>query len=134
IKARKILKSILHNYASFDISTIDRFTHKVIRTFAKDLGIPLNFEVELNTLQVLQEAVDKLINRAGEDKDLTRVLVNFTLSKTDDDKSWDISRDLFAFSKILLFENHQSYVSALKGKTLKDFNNFGEKIKKEITK
>ncbi len=132
LKARKILKSILHNYASFDISTIDRFTHKVIRTFAKDLGIPLNFEVELNTLHILQEAVDKLINRAGENKALTRVLVNFTLSKTDEDKSWDIARDLFTFSKILLFENHQPYVSALNGKTLKDFNDFGEKLKREI--
>ncbi|MEP6261195.1 MAG: UvrD-helicase domain-containing protein [Gillisia sp.] len=127
-KSRVILKSILHNYASFDISTIDRFTHKVIRTFAKDLGIPVNFEVELNTLQVLQEAVDRLINRAGEDTELTRVLVDFTLSKTDDDKSWDISRDIFAFSRILLQENHQKYANSLKGKTLKDFRNFSEKI------
>ena len=131
-KSRVILKSILHNYASFDISTIDRFTHKVIRTFAKDLGIPVNFEVELNTLQVLQEAVDKLINRAGEDKELTRVLVDFTLSKTDDDKSWDIARDIFAFSKILLQENHQKYANSLKGKTLKDFREFSEKIDRHI--
>ena len=131
-KARVILKSILHNYASFDISTIDRFTHKVIRTFAKDLGIPVNFEVELNTLQVLQEAVDKLINRAGEDKDLTKVLVDFTLSKTDDDKSWDIARDIFAFSRILLQENHQKYANSLKGKTLQDFKDFSEKIDRHI--
>ncbi len=131
-RSRAILKSILHNYASFDISTIDRFTHKVIRTFARDLGIPVNFEVELNTLQVLQEAVDKLINRAGEDKELTRVLVEFTLAKADDDKSWDIARDIFSFSRILLQENHQKYANSLKGKTLNDFRDFSEKIKKEI--
>ncbi len=130
-KSKKILKSILHNYASFDISTIDRFTHKIIRTFAKDLGIPLNFEVELNTQQVLQEAVDRLINRAGDDPVLTKVLVSYTLSKTDDDKSWDIARDLFSFSKILLHENQQKYVAALRGKTLEDFSVFSEKIKKE---
>ncbi len=131
-KSQKILKSILHNYASFDISTIDRFTHKIIRTFAKDLGIPLNFEVELNTQLILQEAVDRLINRAGEDKMLTRVLVSFTLSKTDDDKSWDIARDLFSFSKILLHENQQKYIATLKGKTLEDFSAFSAKIKTEI--
>lgn len=133
-KSGKILKSILHNYASFDISTIDRFTHKIIRTFARDLGIPLNFEVELNTLQVLQEAVDRLINRAGEDKALTRVLVSYTLSKADDDKSWDIARDIFSFSKILLHENQQKYVASLKGKTLVDFKNFSDKLKSETTK
>lgn len=131
-KSRNILKSILHNYASFDISTIDRFTQKVIRTFAKDLGIPVNFEVELNTLQVLQEAVDKLINRAGEDKELTKMLVDFTLTKADDDKSWDIARDIFSFSQILLQENHRKYVNSLNGKTLKDFRDFSEKIKNEI--
>ncbi|HSP41134.1 MAG TPA: UvrD-helicase domain-containing protein, partial [Gillisia sp.] len=131
-KSREVLKSILHNYASFDISTIDRFTHKVIRTFARDLGLPTNFEVELNNLQILQEAIDKLINRAGEDKELTKVLINFTLSKTDEDKSWDIARDIFTFSKILLYENHQQYVAALKGKTLNDFNQFSARIRNEL--
>ena len=38
----------MHNYAAFDISTIDGFTHKLIRTFAHDLKLPLNFEVELD--------------------------------------------------------------------------------------
>jgi ATP-dependent exoDNAse (exonuclease V) beta subunit len=129
IKAGKILKSILHNYASFDISTIDRFTHKVIRTFAKDLGIPVNFEVEMNTLQVLQEAVDRVINRTGEDKELTRVLVNFTLTKTDEDKSWDITRDLYKFARILLNENHQKYIKQLSEKNIEDYRAFSEKIK-----
>ncbi len=131
-KSREVLKSILHNYASFDISTIDRFTHKVLRSFAKDLGLPTNFEVELDNLQILQEAIDKLINRAGEDKELTRVLINFTLSKTDEDKSWDISKDIFLFSKILLYENHQPYVDSLKRKTLKDFTQYSARIRREI--
>ncbi len=29
-KSRQIIKHIIHNYAAFDISTIDKFTHKVI--------------------------------------------------------------------------------------------------------
>jgi len=38
-KSKIILKKILHNYAFFDVSTIDKFTHRLIRTFAKDLKI-----------------------------------------------------------------------------------------------
>ncbi len=132
LKAEEILWHILHNYASFDISTIDRFTHKILRTFAKDLGIPLNFEVELDTLRILQEAVDRLIGRAGDDNLLTKVMINYTLTKADDDKSWDISRDLYEYSKILISENHQKYVNTLKGKTLDDFKHFGKKIRKAI--
>ena len=33
VKARKILISILHDYSSFSISTIDRFFQQVIRSF-----------------------------------------------------------------------------------------------------
>ncbi len=132
-RSEVILKNILHNYAAFDISTIDRFTHKIIRTFAKDLGIPVNFEVEMNLDLILQEAVDKVMTRAGEEKELTKVLLKYTLDKTDDDRSWDISRDLFSFSRLLISENQQPYVQQLKGLSLKDFADFSEKLKLAIT-
>ena len=35
-KSKILLNSIVHNYASFDVSTIDKFTQKLIRTFAYD--------------------------------------------------------------------------------------------------
>ncbi|QYA24802.1 UvrD-helicase domain-containing protein [Gramella sp. MT6] len=132
IKSAEILKSIIHNYAAFEISTIDGFTHRVLRTFARDLGIPMNFEVELSADEVLLEAVESLINRAGSDKKLTKVLIDYTLSKTDDDKSWDISRDLFQISKLLINENHQKSIQTLKGKTLEDFEKFGRKLHSDI--
>ena len=37
-KSKKILQSIIHNYAAFEVSTIDKFTQKLIRTFAFDLN------------------------------------------------------------------------------------------------
>src|SRR5690606_10065824 len=55
LKSKTVLDAILHNYGAFDISTIDRFTHKIIRTFAKDLKLSLNFEVEPD--------VDNLLNQ-----------------------------------------------------------------------
>ncbi|MFN7100979.1 MAG: UvrD-helicase domain-containing protein, partial [Flavobacterium sp.] len=41
VKSQQIIKHIIHNYAAFDISTIDKFTHKVIRAFAHDLNLPM---------------------------------------------------------------------------------------------
>jgi ATP-dependent exoDNAse (exonuclease V) beta subunit len=98
--ALSIIKSKLnHNKSSsilfitaFDISTIDKFTHKVIRAFAHDLKLPMTFEVTLDTENLLIEAVDAIIAQAGEDETLTKLLIDFTMEKTDDDKSWDISR------------------------------------------
>ena len=132
-KSTEILKSIIHNYAAFEISTIDGFTHRVLRTFARDLGIPMNFEVELGAEEILLEAVDSLISRAGTDEKLTKVLVDYTLSKTDDDRSWDISRDLYDISKLLINENHQAQIAVLRSKTLEDFEKFSKKLKLDIS-
>src|SRR5699024_2611746 len=100
-KSKELLIRILHNYAAFDVSTIDGFTHRILRIFAKDLNIPQNFEVQMETKEVLQEAVDRVISRAGTDKKLTQALVSFALYKTDDDKSWDITRDLNEIAQLI---------------------------------
>ena len=131
-KSSQVLDAIIHNYAAFDISTIDGFTHKLIRTFAYDLKLPLNFEVELDTDSLLVEAVDRLISKAGTDKDLTKVLVEYAIEKADDDKSWDISRDLYAISKLLVNENDIPYLQTLKDKTLQDFEVLKQSIKKDL--
>ena len=127
-KSKHILQHIIHNYGAFDISTIDGFTHRIIRTFAHDLKLPINFEVELDQERILNEAVDSLISKAGSDKTLTKVLIDFAIEKADDDKSWDISFDFNKISKLLVNENDFSAILRLKGKSLDDFN----KLKKNL--
>ncbi len=131
-KAKEVLKSILHNYAFFEVATIDKFTHSVIRTFAYDLKLPLNFEVELDTDALLNEAVDQLISKAGEDKLISEVLIEYALEKADDDKSWDIAFDLNKIAKLLLNENEKPHLRKLKNKTLEDFSELKEVLKKKI--
>ena len=118
IKSQKIIKHIIHNYAAFDIATIDKFTYKVIRTFAHDLGLPMTFEVSLDTENLLTEAVDSLIAEAGNDAVLTNLLVDFTLEKTDDDKSWDISREIFETGKLILNENNRTEIAHFENKKI----------------
>ncbi|PNQ74874.1 DNA helicase UvrD [Hanstruepera neustonica] len=131
-KSALILDAIIHNYAAFDISTIDGFVHKLIKTFAYDLKLPLNFEVELDTNSLLLEAVDRLISKAGSNDKLTKVLVDYALEKADDDKSWDISKDLYAISKLLLNENDIYYLKTLKDKTLDDFKTLKSNTKRDL--
>ena len=131
-KSKEVLKSILHNYAFFEVATIDKFTHSVIRTFAYDLKLPLNFEVELDTDALLNEAVDQLISKAGEDKLISDVLITYALEKADDDKSWDIAFDLNKIAKLLLNENEKPHLRKIKDKTLEDFSELKEVLKKKI--
>jgi ATP-dependent exoDNAse (exonuclease V) beta subunit len=131
-KAITILNSIVHNYASFDISTIDKFNHKLIRTFAYDLNLPVNFEVELDTNEVLNKAVDKLIDKAGTNQELTKVLVDFAIEKADDDRSWDIAYDFNAIAKLWIDENQIPFLETIKDKSLDDFKSLKTQVVKRI--
>ena len=120
-RSEKILNAILQNYSAFSITTIDAFTHKIIKSFAFDLGLSLNFEVEMDAVSLLNEAVDVLISKIGSDKKLTKLLINFSLDKADDDKSWDISKELNDFAKILLSESDAPHFKKLSDKNIDDF-------------
>ncbi len=132
LKSKTLLNTIIHNYAAFDISTIDGFTHKLIRTFAYDLKLPLNFEVELDQELLLHQAVDNLITKAGTDELLTEVLVDFALEKADDDKSWDISFDFNKIAKLLVNENDLVFIETLADKSPQDFKELKTQAKNEI--
>ena len=127
-KSQQIIKHIIHNYAAFDISTIDKFTHKVIRAFAHDLGLPMTFEVTLDTENLLIEAVDAIIAQAGEDDTLTKLLIDFTMEKTDDDKSWDISREILETGRLVLNENNRNEITHFQDKTIAEFLEIKNKL------
>ena len=129
-RSRKILDAILQNYSAFSITTIDSFTHKIIKNFAYDLGLSLNFEVEMDAVSLLNEAVDVLISKIGTDKKLTTLLIDYSLDKTDDDKSWDIAKDLNEFARILLNEDDVQHFRNLADKELEEFFSLKNKLQK----
>ena len=133
-RSAKILDAILQNYSAFYITTIDSFTYKIIKSFAFDLDLSQNFEVEMDAQELLNQAVDVLISRIGNNKELTNVLIDYSLQKADDDKSWDISRDLSNFSKVLLNEEDNLHFRKLSQKTLEDFKVLAKKLKKHQKK
>lgn len=133
-KSRRILVNVLQNYSAFNITTIDSFTHKLIRTFAYDLGIPLNFEVEMDGTKLISEAVDILISKIGLNKELTDILVAFSLQKVEDDKAWDVSKELNTIASILINETDAGYVQSLQMKTIADFQKIEKRLKSDTLK
>lgn len=129
-RSNQVLSAILQNYSAFGITTIDSFTHKIIKSFAFDLGLNINFEVELDSTTLLNQAVDVLISKIGIENDITNTLIEFSLEKANNDKSWDISRDLNEFAKILLNEEDAKHFKNLSSKTISDFT----ELKKSLVK
>ena len=116
-RSERILRKILQEYASFDVVTLDKFTHRVIRTFAKDFKLPYGFEVAIDSNQMLTDMVLSIIDRVGTDPEITAILYDFSLNKIRDQKSWNIQNDLLDFAKVLLNENDRIPLSVLKSKS-----------------
>lgn len=103
-KSAQAFALILHNYSDFSISTIDSFVNRLVRTFTRDLGLPSQFEVSMNSKSVISQMIDRLLSRVGHDKTLTENILLYLISRIDDEKDWNIDRQLADFGKVLMTE------------------------------
>ncbi|MDP1621124.1 MAG: UvrD-helicase domain-containing protein [Bacteroidales bacterium] len=132
LNAGMALEMILHNYSDFAIGTIDSFSHRLIRTFAHDFGLPVNFNVELDADELLSTAVDLLLDKAGDDETLTSILVKFLETRMEEDKGWNIDSILISFAGILVDEEGQTGISRLKDISLEQFQVIAEYIYEKL--
>ncbi|HOW32459.1 MAG TPA: UvrD-helicase domain-containing protein, partial [Bacteroidales bacterium] len=129
VRAVSELKLLLHDYDNFAISTIDSFVTKLIRSFAHDLYLPVDFTIETDQERLLIKAVDRLLSKAGLDEEITRVLVAFAESKSEDEKDWRIEKDLFTVSEELLKEESFDPVRLLTTIPLSTYRELAVKIR-----
>jgi ATP-dependent exoDNAse (exonuclease V) beta subunit len=131
LRAHNILNKILHNYSSFSIMTIDKFTHKIIRTFAKDLGVSIDFDVEMDVSGLRRNITDLLFEKIGRNVELTRLMKRYANDNLQDDKSWNFSNQLYEFSDILFKEDAIKSIAMLRKLKEKDFNDIKDELVKE---
>ena len=120
-KSNQILKHLLKNYAAFEISTIDKFTQRIVRSFSYELNIDAKYEVEIDEDEILNKAVDQLISKAGEDDQLTKVYVDYAFEKADDNKNWDITLDFRKIAKLLVNENNYQIIKSIQENNISEF-------------
>lgn len=73
-KAHAALTYLLHHYSDISVSTIDSFMQRIIRTFARDLRLPVNFEVMVGDNELNELIIASLIDSANLDKNITMIL------------------------------------------------------------
>jgi ATP-dependent exoDNAse (exonuclease V) beta subunit len=132
-RAAELLSSILHNYSDFSIGTIDSFTHKIVKTFAHDLSLPVNFTIETDIEGFYNEVVSELLNKIGEDDFITKLLTEYSLSQTEDNSSWDPENSINDFLKLLQKENADNYLFRLNKFSSEDLNKFRKEFNEYIS-
>jgi ATP-dependent exoDNAse (exonuclease V) beta subunit len=125
---------IIHRYEEFAVSTIDAFVHRIVRTFATDVKLPQNFEVVLDKDEIVPEIVSDLYQNMGADEHLTRIMVNFVLSKIDDGKHYDPTRSLSSFIEKQMDEESYQFIRKMEDLTLADFSGFIKTLKNKVKK
>jgi len=131
-KSLQILKYLIPNYAGFEISTIDSFNHRIIRTFAQDLNLNQNFEIDLEVKPYIDLAVDNLMEEVGKDEQLTEWLVEFIHYKINLNKSGDIQFDLKKYAELVLNENNYEALKELQQYSLKDLKDKKNQLLKSL--
>jgi ATP-dependent helicase/nuclease subunit A len=107
----KALQLILHDYSNFNISTIDSFFQGIIRSFAKELDLPIGMEVELDTGKVIGVAVQNTLKDYKQDKDeFSRWLEEYLFDLLEEDKSWKIEQNIAKLASQILGEEYQLMV------------------------
>lgn len=130
-RADRVFKQILHDYSDFAVMTIDSFVQRVVSAFTDELGMPFSFEVEMEAGELLLMAVERLLERTGDDAygDLTDILESFYLEAGQEGRNYhSLPEALAGFANDLL--NEQRYAAIMQNAHLsaKDF----KKIRRQL--
>ena len=110
-RAREVRSKILHDYSRFTVLTIDTFFQRILRAFIKELGIDLNYNVEIETASVLTKSADTLIEQITTDRDLQRWLTDFVQERIDEGKKWDVRDGILTLGGELFKEKNKEALS-----------------------
>lgn len=103
-RAEEALYQLLHNYNFFRVQTIDTFFQSVVRNLAKELSLNNNLRIALNDRQVINSAVDSLMESLANNKELMNWVVSYINEKMDDGESWDVTKEIKGFGTNLTKE------------------------------
>ena len=109
VRAKHILTTILHDYSSFSISTIDRFFQQVIRSFARDIGVHGGYNLELDNTATLEQSVDNLFLDLSKDenKQLLQWLTSYAEERIEQSENWNMRSNIMDLGKEIFKESYQ---------------------------
>lgn len=111
-RAREVRSRILHDYSRFTVLTIDTFFQRILRAFIKELGMDLDYNVEIETASVLTRSADTLVERITVDEELRRWLTEFVEERIAEGRKWDIRDGILSLGGELFKERNKEALTA----------------------
>ncbi len=93
-RASVTLSAILKDYSSFSVSTIDKFFQRIIRSFFKELGLDISYEVVIDQKVAMSEAIESVIEKSAHSSQLSKMVWRIVSSKLESGKKVNFQREL----------------------------------------
>lgn len=97
--AGQALHNLLHDYQHFQVQTIDKFFQHIFRNLARELNLTSNLRLEIRDKDVLQIAVDNLIDSLRTTDPEFKWLWEYIRSQLNDNKRWNIIGEVKKFGE-----------------------------------
>lgn len=131
-RSQKVLDYILHNYSTLNIGTIDKFNAKLVRSFSYELGLAQNFNLEIQPEPFLIEAVDQMLNKIGEDEQISEAFLDYVNYSLDQNERVNINKTLLDSAKEFVNDKHYHWLQENKDFDWKAYENTKNNIRTEI--
>ena len=104
--------TMLHRYGDMAVMTLDSFTNRLVKSFARDLALDQDYRIELDQDRIVEEAVANVLDRVGApgQEEFTEMLKGFARLQVEEEKDSRIRHPLTTYGREVLKEGMLSLI------------------------
>lgn len=138
-RANAALSTMLRNYTSFQVQTIDGFFQQVLRQFAHELSLPQLYNLSMDADLIIEEGVDQMLydirTQAEKSKELFGWMRELVENNISEGKGWDPRAQIVDLASGLMTEEYQQKVDKnASGYSDENLKNYIERLKSICSK
>ena len=133
-RARAMRSTMLHRYGDMAVMTLDSFTNRLVKSFARDLALDQDYRIELDQDRIVEEAVANVLDRVGApgQEEFTEMLKGFARLQVEEEKDSRIRHPLTTYGREVLKEGMRSALEALSDFKASDFRKMSKDLRDEV--
>ena len=111
-RAAAVLSDVLHDYSHFTVLTIDKFFQRILRAFIRELGIDLDYNIEIETASVLSQSADALVESITADEQMRQWMSEYARELIESGRRWDIREEIKSLGGEIFKESNREALQA----------------------
>ncbi len=129
VRARTL---ILHDYSRFTVLTIDKFFQRVLRAFIQEIGINIDYNLEIESSSIVAQSADALIEEITTDEKLRGWLMSLVQERIEQGRKWSVREGILSLESELFKE--QARETLEKSRSKSELQSLIEQVESEAQK